>query len=510
MKTQVNKKNQKKKSHKKLWIILGIVAALVIVLVVLAVRGLQNMASQLSAVMEQTAEAETGEIAVTTEGIGVVETAEEETVYADYNVTLRKLYKKNGEQVAAGEAIAEYDGILLDETITALEEQLAQLDSQLGNMTRSGSTRVKAPVTGRVKEIYGETGASVVTVQNQQPGLALISADGKLKVEFSPEAAVEEGQKVTVIYGEESVQGRIQEASKDQAVAVFEDSDRYELQKEVAVQSEDGVHLGTGVTACGHSVYVTAESGDIQSISVSKNERVSAGSTLFRLENVSYSQEYVTALERRDQLAKKVQEAKEYKKGFVVTAKKDGIVHELSLREGDMLPAGTALCKLLDTERYQVVLDIDELDIQGIAQGQQVEVTIDAIENMVYEGTVAGVSMVGENNGNVGTYQVSVDLEAKDMLLPGMSANGKITKDYKKDALLVPVDTLQTIDGKKSVTVVGPDGSHESREVTLGLVNNDYAEVLSGVQEGEKLQVIVKLSDLYSQMGISLDQSEIE
>lgn len=218
--------------------------------------------------------------------------------------------------------------------------------------------------------------------------------------------------------------------------------------------------------------------------------------------------EYLTLLEQREQLAAKIQEAREYKKGYVVTAEKDAIISGLTAKEGDMLMAGASLCRLLDTAAYQVILDIDELDIQGIEAGQPVEVTVDAIPDAVYQGTVTGVSMAGENTNGVGTYKVSVLLETAEDLLPGMSANGKITMDHKTDVLLIPIDTLQTIDGEKSVNVLKADGTYETRKVTVGLVNNDYAEILEGVQEGEELQVIVKLEDIYSQMGITMETND--
>ncbi len=508
MKKQADRRNPGKKSHKKLWIILGIVLVIVVVLVIMAVRGIQNMAKELTEAIDNTVVAQKGEIDITAEGIGVLETAEEHTIFTDYNVTIRKIYKQDGQQASGGEAIAEYESLLLDDTISAMEEELKQLDMSLAGMTRTASKKVKAPVTGRVKEIYVAEGDSVLALQQEQPGLALISADGTLKVEFSPEGDVTEGQKVWISYDEDSVEGRIHILEDGKAAAVFEDSEKYELGREVTVGTEDGAALGTGTISCGHGVYVTAEDGVIQSIQIKQNAWVSAGNTLFRLEDVFCSQEYLKALERREELQEKLEKAEEYKKGFVVTAPEDCIISGLTAKEGETLPAGSPLCRLLDTKSYQAVLAIDELDIRGIEKGQPVEVTVDAVEDVVYPGTVTGVSLAGENTGNVGTYQVRVLLEEEEGLLPGMSANGKVTKEQKKDVLLVPVDTLQTIDGKKSVTVVKPDGTRETREVTLGLVNNEYAEILEGVQEGEKLQVIVKLTDLYSQMGITMSNME--
>ncbi len=509
MKKQGNQlQGRKKKSHKKLWIILGIIAAILIAVVIMITRAVQNVTEQLATVMENTAEVEIGEIAVTTEGIGVVEAADSNSIHTDYNVTVQRIYKQDGQRVAAGEVIAEFESVVLDDTLTALESQLEQIDSQLAYMSKSGDTTVTAPVAGRVKRILAEKEDSVLTIQSQQDALAVISADGYLMVDFTPQAEVVEGQKVVILYGEESITGSIREAAGNWATAVFKDSAEYDIEQEVTVQTEDGTVLGSGMTACGHEILVTAESGTIKSVSVKENDKVSVGTTMFRLKDVTYSQDYLILLEQREKLAENIRKAREYRKGYAVTAQEDCIIQGLTAREGDVLTAGTTLCRLLDIEAYQVVLNIDELDIQGIEAGQAVEVTVDAIEDVVYQGTVTGVSMAGENNNGVGTYKVTVLLEGAEDLLPGMSANGKITMKYKEDALLVPIDTLQTINGEKCVNVLTEAGIYETRKVTVGLVNNDYAEILEGVQEGEELQVIIKLEDIYSQMGITMEGLE--
>ncbi|MEG1292044.1 MAG: hypothetical protein RSD28_07080, partial [Lachnospiraceae bacterium] len=66
------------------------------------------------------------------------------------------------------------------------------------------------------------------------------------------------------------------------------------------------------------------------------------------------------------------------------------------------------------------------------------------------------------------------------------------------------------IEGKKTVTVVKKDGKTEAREVTLGLVNNEKAEVLKGISKGDKVQIVIKLSDIYSQMGIDVEETGME
>lgn len=505
------KVNQKKKSHKKIWIILAVVAVIIIGLIAWGVHAVKNMAESMTEAMSSnTAEVKKGPIEVITEGTGTIEAAGSHAKNIEYSIKLRHLYKQNGEAVKAGDVIAEFDGAALDESVSALESQLGSVDMQIRSASRDGKTSVTAPVTGRIKRIWAAENASVLEVQNSNPGLMELSADGRLKTEIETEQQAVPGQKVTVVYGENRIAGLVEAVQGNTFVVTFEDSADYEVDTEVTVLDAQDTELGKGKTESNCPVYVTADSGEIKSISVKVNDKVSAGNTLLKLTNTGYSASYLALLEQRQQLAEKAEEAKAYRKGYVITAKTDGIVSELTAKEGDILPAGTVFCKLLDTSSYQAVLNIDELDIKGIEAGQKVEVTVDAVGDAVLEGTVSSVALAGNNENGVAGYCVSVTLADAANVLPGMSVNGKITVDNHKDALLVPLDAIQTTDGKKTVSVVKKDGTTEQRDVALGLVNNEFAEVLEGVSEGEQVKIIMKLEDIYSQMGISVTESGME
>lgn len=505
---QKQNSSQKKKSRKKLWIILTVASLAVIALIIWGVISVKNMAEGMTKAMgSNTQEVEKGSIEVITEGTGVIEAARTVSENIDYNVKLLHLYIQDGQAVQPGQMIAEFGGIAMDESISAMQAQLSAVDEQLQSASKNGDTTAGAPAAGRVKRIFASEGDSVLTVLNEYPGLAEISADGKLKVSFEAQTALVPGQAVTILYGDERVEGQIQEVKGSQATAVFSDSDKYALDVEVSVLNTEDVPIGTGKVESSHPIYVLADGGTVKSISIKENEKVSAGTTILKLEDTGYSASYIALLEQRQQLAQKLVTAREYQKGYIVTAKSAGIVSEMTAKEGDTLPAGSVFCKLLDTTTYQASLDIDELDIKGIANGQSVLVTADAAGDTVYEGTVSNVSLAGSNENGVAGYQVNVLLNSAEGLLPGMSVNGKITVDTREGVLLVPLDAIQTVDGKKAVTVVKKDGTTESRNVTLGLVNNENAEITEGLSEGEKVQLIMKLEDIYSQMGITMESN---
>lgn len=502
--------NANKKPRKKIWIAIGVIAAALILIGTIIVRTVSKVTEQFSEAMSDTETVQIGEIEVTSQGTGTVSTKTVQSETIDYQSTVSKMYVNNGEQVKAGDVIAEFESNSLDESITQLESQLDTIDNEIANTSRSGSTRISSPVSGLVKQINVESGSSIVEVMNQSQSLMEISADNKLNVKFTTKKDVSIGQFIYISFDGYEEDGIIKDITGNKVTAVFDDDDNYNVDTKAQILDADRNLLGSGTIKSNAPVLITADSGDVASVSVSVNDNVSIGTTLIRLENVDYSEDYQTLLKQREEVIKKIETANKYENGYILKAENDCIISQMTALEGDIIPAGTVFCKLLNTEKYQVNLNIDELDIKGVEQGQPVELTADAVSDETFNGTVSSVALAGESENGVTSYTVTVELDKAKGLLPGMSATGTITVDTEKDALLVPIDAISTVDGNKTVNVVKDDGKYEQRKVTLGLVNNSYAQITKGLSEGEKVQLVEKITDLYEQMGMTVTSPDKE
>ena len=95
---------------------------------------------------------------------------------------------------------------------------------------------------------------------------------------------------------------------------------------------------------------------------------------------------------------------------------------------------------------------------------------------------------------------------AQQGLLPGMSVSASIIVEEIQNVLAVPVDAIQR---GNTVLVAGPDALDkdgnlmdaaklEEREVTLGRNNDEYIEILSGLEEGELVFIQYSASSFMS------------
>ena len=103
-------------------------------------------------------------------------------------------------------------------------------------------------------------------------------------------------------------------------------------------------------------------------------------------------------------------------------------------------------------------------------------------------------------------YTVTISVPGIDKVKTSMSATATIVIDEKEDALLVPVDAIQTVEGKACVTVVRGE-TQEIVPVTLGLVNNTEAEILEGISEGD-IVVVTEKSEF--QMMVDMMQQGVQ
>lgn len=196
----------------------------------------------------------------------------------------------------------------------------------------------------------------------------------------------------------------------------------------------------------------------------------------------------------------------------------DGIVISREVEVGQTVVSSMNVADLYviaDLDNMQVVGNVDEADIGQVKVGQHVTFTVDAYPDDVFSGTVTQVRLNPTTTSNVVTYEVIVNAPNPELkLIPGMTANLTIYTLELNDVLAVPLKALKfeplpsdeeesdlpkpqplQQPAKHSVWVV-KDGQLVETPVELGVANNIYQQITSGLNPGEKIalqyQEIVK------------------
>jgi RND family efflux transporter MFP subunit len=178
-----------------------------------------------------------------------------------------------------------------------------------------------------------------------------------------------------------------------------------------------------------------------------------------------------------------------------IIAPADGTIVAVNLKKSSVLSAqtysSTTAIQLVDTGSIRFEGLVDEIDIMKVQKGQKATITVDAIPNKVFTGTVKFISPFGTQSGNVIKFDVTIQLDPTDVeFRGGLSATADINVYSAKNVLLVPVSVIVETHQGPVVAVINPTtGQPEYRPVTIGQQNFQYAEILSGLKEGDKVTV---------------------
>jgi HlyD family secretion protein len=177
----------------------------------------------------------------------------------------------------------------------------------------------------------------------------------------------------------------------------------------------------------------------------------------------------------------------------IIEAPIDGKVANILVAAGEQATPGAPAIVLVNEEAYHIEVSVDEIDIDEVAIGQPVEITLDALDNLVVPGQVADIAPTAVDGGiGVVTYLVTINIDAGEMQLrPGMTANASIVVREVEDVLIVPnwAVRLDRESGAAFVNRLRADGSVEEVPVEIGLRNEQFSQLVSGLAPGDVVVV---------------------
>ena len=181
-----------------------------------------------------------------------------------------------------------------------------------------------------------------------------------------------------------------------------------------------------------------------------------------------------------------------------IYAPSDGYLGSKEKHVGSYVTPQDKIGNFVDFGEVYAAFDVIEEDSPKIELGQNVEVYVDAYPGTTYTGTVDTVSPVIE--GRTRTQKMKVELDNEEnKLKPGMFTRAIINTYEKKDALIIPAASFKKKEQKYFVYVVHREaaeevkeeetisdkGTVEEREIEVGYLTYDMAEISKGIKEGE-------------------------
>ena len=199
-----------------------------------------------------------------------------------------------------------------------------------------------------------------------------------------------------------------------------------------------------------------------------------------------------------------------------ITSPIDRTVISKSVEEGQTVAASFNTPELFtiakDLKNMQVIANVDEADIGGVAVGNRVNFTVDAYPDDTFEGVVKQVRLEATTTNNVVTYEVVISAPNADLKLkPGLTANVTIFTKEQANILSVANKALRFTPTKETVgkdmKIVDCKGKNKvwtlngntltAHSVNIGQSDAMHTQIISGIKAGQSVvtEIVVDASE---------------
>jgi len=320
-------------------------------------------------------------------------------------------------------------------------------------------------------------------------------------------------KKVYVEYGDRVKQGKVLvELDKEQLEALVEEQRANLLAAQAAEQSAEATYERNVVDAQGPDVPFLkatadrdrklASDGLIAASGLDDADRayqLALNKRLSAQRNVTVSKaEVAKAKAQVAQAQASLASAEEDLRNSTIVSPMDGLVLSRDVEVGDAVSSilvlgsqATLVMTLGDMSTVYVLGKVDQADIGKVYLGQPARIVVESFKDKKFEGKVTKISPLGVEKDNVTTFEVRVSIQnPSGELKANMSANAEIILEEKHVVLLIPESAvIYDKDKHTSVEVPDPKADNGRRKVPvrLGISNGVKTELVSGLNEGQKV-----------------------
>jgi multidrug efflux pump subunit AcrA (membrane-fusion protein) len=175
------------------------------------------------------------------------------------------------------------------------------------------------------------------------------------------------------------------------------------------------------------------------------------------------------------------------KQGNKIKATLDGEISKIHVEKNAELMSGSQLVDIVNYSVLQTTVKVDEYDLKYLKVGQEVKVTINALEKEI-KGTVSSISKEATNENGVSYFTATIDLVKDEAIKVGMSTEAKILKQQAKGVVILSMKAIQ-FDSKNKPYVLIPKekGMTTKKYIQPGINDGTTIEIKDGVSAGEEV-----------------------
>lgn len=169
-----------------------------------------------------------------------------------------------------------------------------------------------------------------------------------------------------------------------------------------------------------------------------------------------------------------------------IVAPFDGTVTAVNNQIGDTV-GSSAVITVADLSHLLLTVYIDEADLSKLAIGEEADAVFDSMPNQTFKGKITQIVPALTTVDNVPAVQAQAELDntTGSALYVGLNATVNVINAQANNVLLVPIQALKQLEPGKYAVFVVQNGNLVFQPVNVGLMDDTYAEIKSGLQQGD-------------------------
>ena len=494
-------KEKLKRNWKK---IVAVVCVAAIAVAIIVPKGKKDTSAQTSQYTEVTPQSRN--ITNTYSGTGTISAANTYTVKSLVKGTVLTADFEIGDTIEKGTVLYTIDSSDVNSNVTKAELQLSQAQRSYEEAESAGY--VRSSISGTVISMKVKAG----DVVNAGQEIATVRDDSTLLLSLqfpATDAAnftVGQAAQVTMDGTFEALSGTVQSVSGSdtlsdgnmlvRTVTIAVNNSGSLTATQAATATVNGVSaLGSAKLSYNHEQTVNAStSGTVSSVCVKEGSTVSTDTVLIKLTSKDLTKQLQSAADSVTSAELAVSDAQRTLSNYTITSPISGTIISKDIKAGDTVNSSSnseTMCVINDLSYLEMKVNVDELQILSIKEGQSVTITADAISDQKFTGIVTSVSSAGTTSGGTTTYPVTIRIDDTGDLMPGMNATAEITVASAENALSIPSTAVvrgnYVLVTKDSPSAANADTSMQAPDgyvyvkVETGVSDNDYIEIKSGL-----------------------------
>lgn len=393
-----------------------------------------------------------------------------------------------GDTVSEGDILYRFDTSDMETTLKKQEISLKQSENSYRDaLSESDKLSIYAPCSGVVSNITLKNGDDVNANQSVADITDSVNLEVTVPFTLSQVNSIYNGQEATVSSSVHmsTVSGTVTHISSTSAAQsdgsalydvtiAFKNPGAFTEGTKLSAEINGMVSPGYGEVKYSSSKNVKTETdGTITQLAVANGDYVNKGDLIATLQSDSIEKSITNSTLSYDNAKLSMQQTRDGLEDYSITAPISGTIITKNAKAGDTIDRTNSTQTLMvvaDISKLKFSLEIDELDVSKVTEGQKVSITCDALPNESFVGEITTVSVEGTATNGVTTYTAEVIINEPGNLRPSMNIDASVIVDSASDVILVPTGDVKTVMGKSYVFVKddSADGSESKKQSTDG------------------------------------------